>query len=125
MRLYLIAFLLVCLGFGASAQTDTSLNQYTGLYKFPEGSATPSVDISIQNSALYASSSIGSATMVRMGRDTFSLPDHGGTAYFFRNEAGHVTRIRVLVGELDLEGTREGGPIAWIRRSPLRKEEVK
>jgi hypothetical protein len=114
----LLFFLLgILMTLGVTAQGDTTLNEYKGTYKFPEGSATPSVEISIQGGALYASATIGTASLARMGKDTFSIPEHGGMVYFFRNDQNKVHRIRVVVGDLDLEGTKEGaGASAWIRR---------
>src|SRR5688500_13335191 len=111
----LLLFLLgSLLTLGAAAQGDTTLNEYKGIYKFPDGSATPSVEISIQGGSLYASATIGSASLAKTGRDTFSIPEHGGMVYFIRNEQNKVHRIRVIVGDLDLEGAREGGASAWI-----------
>lgn len=111
----LIGFLLFLFAL-AGAQTDTSLHEYKGIYKFPEGSATPSVEITIQNGALYANSSIGSATLTRMAKDTFSIPEHNGMAYFSRNGEGRVKGIRVEVGDLLLEGDKDPAASAWLQR---------
>jgi hypothetical protein len=101
------------------AQEDTALAQYKGVYKFKEGSAAPSVEISIQDGALYAASSIGSAAMAKVAKDTFSIPDHNGMIYFSRNSEGRVAFIRVEVGDLVLEGVKEGGAMAIIPKKRL------
>ncbi|HEX2535048.1 MAG TPA: DUF3471 domain-containing protein [Chitinophagaceae bacterium] len=100
----------------ASAQSDTALSVYTGTYTFPEGSATPSVEITLRDGALFANSSIGTATMTKVSRDTFSLPEHNGMAYFSRNAEGKVVRIKVEVGDLLLIGDKQSTTVAWIRR---------
>jgi hypothetical protein len=116
--------LLICLSFllyfAATAQTDTTLNEYKGIYKFPDGSATPSVEITIQGNELYANSSIGSASMTKIAKDTFSIPSYGGMAYFTRNEAGKIKGIRVEVGDLILIGDKEVNmPMAYRRQRVL------
>ena len=123
MKLSLI--LLLCLAYNMlQAQSDTALKEYTGQYKFPDGSAAPSVEISIVDGALFASATIGSAAMVRQARDTFSIPSYNGMAYFFRDGAGKVNRIRVEVSDLILEGDKQGGQSA-IRRHPYRLNAIK
>lgn len=116
MKIVLLSGFLFFLVALAGAQADTSLHEYKGVYKFPEGSATPSVEISIQNGSLYANSSIGSATLTRIAKDTFSIPEHNGMAYFSRNGDGKVKGIRVEVGDLLLEGDKEPAANAWLQR---------
>jgi hypothetical protein len=113
--LSLLLFLVISTAF-AQAQQDTALTQYKGVYKFKEGSAAPSVEITIQNGALYAASTIGSASLAYVAKDTFSIPDHNGIAYFARNSEGKVAFIRIEVGDMVLEGTREAGALAFIKR---------
>ncbi|HVG43015.1 MAG TPA: hypothetical protein VM888_15490 [Chitinophagaceae bacterium] len=110
-------FLLLISIIFVQAQED-SLTQYKGLYKFKEGSAAPSVEISIQQGALYAASSIGSAALSKLARDTFSIPEHSGMVYFYRNTAGVVNAIRVDVGGMVMDGTKEPNAVA-IRRKYL------
>jgi hypothetical protein len=102
--------------------TDTaSLVEYKGVYKFPPGSVTESVEITIQNGALFGSSSAGSATFVRVNKDTFSLPEHDGTAYFSRNANKKVNHIHIEIGDTILDGDKEGVPnsVAWRMRKRL------
>ncbi|HEX2608679.1 MAG TPA: DUF3471 domain-containing protein [Flavisolibacter sp.] len=116
MKSAIALILLVCCMNVVSHAQDSTLTQYTGTYKFAEGSPTPSVDITIQDGALFANASIGAARMERVGKDTFSIPEHGGMAYFFRNSDGKVKSIRVEVGDMILEGEKQAAqPIAFLR----------
>lgn len=112
-KLVVLLSLFVC-GYFASAQ-DSTLLEYKGVYIFKEGSPAPSVEISIRDGALYASSTIGSASLSRISRDTFSIPDHNGVAYFYRTE-GRVKSIRIEVADLILEGDKDSASIAITRR---------
>ena len=95
---------------------DSTLHEYKGVYKFPEGSATPQVEISIQEGALFASSTIGSAAFSKVSKDTFSIPDHNGMAFFYRNAEGKVNKIKIEVADLILEGDKDSAAIALARR---------
>jgi hypothetical protein len=108
--------LLLCISCGSLFAQDSTLIEYKGLYKFREGSPTPSVDITIDNGALYANSSIGSASMKWVSKDTFSIPDHNGMAYFYRSDKGKVNSIKVEVADLVLEGDKENPAMALTRR---------
>lgn len=118
------AVLLTLAVFSASAQ-DTTLTAYKGIYRFAEGSPTTSVEISIQNDALYANSTIGSAALVRVNKDTFDIPDYNGVVYFFRDEAGKIKSIRIEVEDLVLEGNKDTANMALIERKRRRAVLVK
>lgn len=108
--------MLLLAGFLAAAQKDTTLHEYKGTYLFPAGSATPSVDISVEENTLHATSSIGSASLTKISKDTFSIPTFAGMAYFYRDDSGKVKGIRVEVGDLVLIGDKEkNGPSAFRR----------
>jgi hypothetical protein len=115
MRKFLVLLSLLFCSYFAFAQ-DTTLNEYKGTYKLKEGSPTPSVEISIQNGVLYASSTIGSASLSKVSKDTFSIPDHNGVAYFYRNAEGKVNSIRIEVADMILEGDKEAASVAITRR---------
>jgi len=98
----------------AQAQQDSSLNEYKGIYKFKEGSSVPSVEITIQDGELYATATIGSAVLSKVAKDTFSIHERNGLIYFSRNTEGKVVFIHVEVGELVLEGAKEGSALAFV-----------
>lgn len=91
----------------AFAQSPDTLTAYTGTYKFPEGSVVTTAEITVENGVLTVNSSQGASPMERQGRDTFAITNFGGLAYFFRNGEGKVDRVRVEVGSIVLEGTKQ------------------
>jgi hypothetical protein len=103
---------------------DTTLNEYTGTYKFPEGGPVTSVDVKIENGALVASSAAGSSPMEKISRDTFSLVTYNGTVYFTRDSTKKINGIKIQVEETILEGKKESIDLSFDRfRSSLWKRE--
>jgi hypothetical protein len=100
--------------------TADSLKEYTGTYKFPAGSEMTSVEITIVNGALLGTSNMGSGSLVRVNKDTFSIPEHNGSVYFSRNAEKKVTRIHIEVGEMTLDGEKENASSFYQRRQPGR-----
>ena len=92
-----------------NAQQDTTLKEYVGTYKFPDGSPVPSVEITIQDGNLFGNSANGSATLVKMSKDTFSIPSFSGMAYFKRNADGKVNGIKIELTDVTMEGEKESG----------------
>jgi hypothetical protein len=86
---------------------QSPLDEYRGTYKFPSGSVTPAVEISVQNGSLHAASSMGAAFLTQVAKDTFSIPDYNGMIYFFRNTEGAIRSLRVELGDLVLEGEKQ------------------
>jgi hypothetical protein len=103
---------------------DTTLNEYTGTYKFPEGGPVTSVDVKIENGALVASSAAGSSPMEKISRDTFSLVTYNGTVYFTRDSTKKINGIKIQVEETILEGKKESIDLSIDRfKSSLWKRE--
>jgi hypothetical protein len=91
-----------------NAQTSPadSLKEYTGKYKFPEGTPFPEVSISVENGTLSASSSAGTAELKRRDGDTFDILSYGGVAIFKRDESKKIKKLQVQISDLDVEGVR-------------------
>lgn len=102
--------LIVTLGFSAAyAQTD-SLQQYTGKYKFPDGSPVSEIGVVIENGVLTATSAMGNAELKKTDtKDMFEITGFGGTATFKRNAEGKVITLQIQVQDINMEGTREEG----------------
>ena len=114
---------LICLAMilFASASTylfaqDTTLNDYKGTYRFPDGSMVASVDITVESGVVTISSSLGTATLEKVSKDTFNLIVYNGNVYFTRNKDGKVDGIKIVVQETVLEGRKDGANLAMIRR---------
>ena len=83
-----------------NAQTD-SLQQYTGKYKFPDGSPVAEITVTVDNGALMASSAMGSTEFKPTSTpDVYEVVAYGGTATFKRTE-GKVTGVQILVGDVN------------------------
>lgn len=95
--------------------------QYTGKYKFPEGSVVTEVTVTLENGVLLANSPMGSSELKKTEADVFEIVAYGGTATFKRTE-GKVSGVQMIVGDMILEGTKaENTIIASATRSSLRK----
>jgi hypothetical protein len=112
--LLLLALVFFFCSFGQNAAD--SLKEYTGVYKFPAGSEMTSVEITIVNGGLFGTSNLGSGALVRVNKDTFSIPEHNGSVYFSRNAEKKVARIHLEVGELILDGEKDNASSFYQRR---------
>ena len=92
----------------ANAQTD-SLQQYTGKYKFPDGSPVTEIAMMVENGLLMGSSPMGNSEFKPTTTpDVFEIVAYGGTATFRRKE-GKVTGLHILVGDVNIEGEKTDG----------------
>ncbi|MEO7982838.1 MAG: hypothetical protein ABI688_02030 [Bacteroidota bacterium] len=114
-------FLSFCILFGfitLNAQTD-SLQQYTGKYKFPDGSPVAEITVTVDNGLLMASSTMGSTEFKPTSTaDVYEVVAYSGTATF-RKKEGKVTGLQILVGDLIMEGVKSEGLNYNVSASPL------
>lgn len=115
-KIFMLAFILFSFSV-AKAQQD-SLQEYTGKYKFPAGSVVSEVRVTLENGVLTGSSDMGSSEFRRIKGDEFEIVAYAGVATFKRNSDGKITGIRILVSDVDLEGTRAEG-LSWERLREL------
>ena len=117
MRKIFLFFLLSAVVLFSFAQ-DSTLNDYTGKYKFPVGSTVPEVDITLSDNILTITAVLGSATMEKISRDTFMIPTYGNAlVFFYRNTDNKVNAIKIDTGSDVLEGKKESVGAAWIRNN--------
>jgi hypothetical protein len=119
-----ILFLFVILAGSVVYAQDTTLNEYVGTYKFPEGSAVLSVEIKIENGALMANSSAGSSALEKISKDTFNLVSYNGTVYFTRDGNKKVNGIKIEVQDTVLEGKKETAGPGYFAREWLCKRKT-
>jgi len=91
-----------------NAQTD-SLKQYTGTYKFPDGSMFTEMIVTLDSNVLTGSTTLGSSELKRTEGDVFEVVAYGGTATFKRNAENKINAVHLLVGNIDVEGTKTEG----------------
>jgi hypothetical protein len=104
-------------------QTD-SLKEYTGKYKFPEGSEVTEIKVVVENGVLWANSDKGNSELRKIEKDVFEVVTYTGTATFKRDENGKVNRLYIEVGDLKMEGSKSEEPSSQqsskLQRSPLK-----
>ena len=107
-----------------NAQTD-SLQQYTGKFKFPDGSPVTEITVTVENGLLMAGSAMGSTEFKPTSTvDVFEIVAYGGTATFKKKE-GKVTSLQIQVGDVNMEGEKTEGIVLNLLASAallLRKE---
>jgi len=127
-RLILFVFVLGS-SFLISAQQapkPDSLKEYTGKYKFPEGSEVTEVQVVIENDTLWVNSDKGNSELRRIEKDIFEVVTYTGTATFKRDEHGKVNGLHFEVGNLVLDGKKSEEPASpksdKLQRSPENKK---
>jgi len=116
----LLASLALIIFSAAAYAQDSTLKEYTGVYKFPEGSMVSSVEIVLNGNSLLVNSSIGSVGIEKISKDTFSLPTYEGMVYFSRTEA-KITGIKIEVHDVVLEGKKEDADFAFSQVAFINK----
>jgi hypothetical protein len=120
MQKLLLAFVFLLGCIYANAQTDTTLNQYTGKYTFSDGAPVKEIGVVIEEGVLTATSSMGNSELKKTdAKDVFEVVAYGGTATFKRNEEGKVTGITIQVQDITMEGTRSEGIVIELWEMPM------
>jgi hypothetical protein len=89
------------------AQQDSTLKQYIGKYKFPDGNPVTEIAVTIDNGLLYVTSAMGSSELKKTGEDVFEVVAYSGLATFKRHaETKVVNAIRIEVGQMVMEGSK-------------------
>ncbi len=108
MKKIFLAFFVTVAGFSANAQKD-SLQHYIGKYNFPDGSPVTEIVMTLDSGLLMATSAMGSTEFKPTSTPgVFEIVAYGGTATFKRTE-GKVTGVQILVGDVNIEGTKTEG----------------
>ena len=113
MRRFLLFFIALGSCFILLAQqhpSTDSLKEYTGIYKFPEGSDVTEIKIGVENDTLWAYSVKGNSELKRIEKDLFEVVQYTGTATFKRDENGKITILHIEVGRLIMDGKKSEEP---------------
>lgn len=108
-KLMMLCLLLSTVVFVQAQTKDSTLQDFVGKYKFPEGSIVTEVVVSMEGEGLVMSSSVGNSTLVKTGEDLFSITAYDGTAQFKRDANKKIIGININAGGYVLEGTRSDG----------------
>ncbi len=112
----LFSLMFVGFSFAASAQTDTTLQQFVGKYKFAEGSVLVDATVSLENGNLSVATSYGNSPLVKQSDDLFTVTQFQGTAAFKRNDAKKVIGVSINAMGYTLEGTKEDTAVMIFTR---------
>ena len=114
--LFLTAFLLG--GLATSFAQKAPITDYVGKFNFPEGSVVPWVVVKITPDSLLVSESLqGNASLVHIEGDIFSIVEYSGVAEFRRNGDGKINGVKVSVGDIVMEGTKEESGLQQVFRN--------
>lgn len=116
-KMILFSLLFLGISFAASAQTDSTMKDFVGKFKFPEGSPVNEIVVSLENGALSMTSSVGTSPLEKTAEDVFTITQFQGTATFKRNEAKKVIGVSINAMGYSLEGTKEENTLTitkWI-----------
>lgn len=108
-KLIMICLLLGTVSLVGAQTKDSTLQDFVGKYKFPEGSIVTEVNVSMEGEGLIMGSSIGNSTLVKLSEDLFSLTAYDGTAKFNRDSNKKVVGVSINAGGYALEGTKSEG----------------
>lgn len=104
-KIFLSLFVLISFS-ALRAQTD-SLQEYTGKYKFPEGSPVTEIGVIVENGVLTATSAMGNSELKKTdAKDVYEIVAYGGTATFKRNGDNKITTLLIQVQDVTMEGTK-------------------
>lgn len=125
-KLFFLFFAIVCsiTAFSQQTPSDSTFQQYTGKYKFPEGSVVAEVMVMLEGGNLTMSSSVGTSPLEKKEEDVFVITQFQGTAKFNRDASKKIIGITINAGGYLLEGTRteEGPALASSRLVALSKQ---
>jgi hypothetical protein len=96
--------------------SDSSLRQYTGTYKFPEGSVVAEIAVLIDGGGLVMSASAGTSPLEKREEDVFFIVQFQGTAKFNRDANKKVVGVTINAMGYVLEGTRSEGALVGLVR---------
>ena len=85
---------------------DTTLTQFTGKFKFAEGSPVQEVVINADNGTLIAASAMGSFVLQKTGEDQFLIADFQAPVVYKRDSNRKVIGLTISVRGMVLEAVK-------------------
>lgn len=106
----------LCWGATATFAQDT-LQQYTGKYKFADGSPVAEVTVTLADGALTMNSAAGASPLKHESGDLFTITAFNGTAAFVRNAERKISGVHVEAMGYVMDGTKDDSGFALMRRA--------
>ena len=104
-KILLLSTLLLGVFISIQAQ-DSTLTQFTGKFKFGEGSPVQEVVISADNGALVAGSAMGSFVLQKTGEDQFFIAEFQAPVVFKRDSNKKVVGLTINANGMVLEAVK-------------------
>ena len=104
-KILLLSTLLLGVFISIQAQ-DTTLTQFTGKFKFAEGSPVQEVVINADNGTLVATSAMGSFVLQKTGEDQFLIADFQAPVVYKRDSNRKVIGLTISVSGMVLEAVK-------------------
>lgn len=93
-KLMMLCLLLSTVAFVQAQTKDSTLQDFVGKYKFPEGSIVTEVVVSMEGEGLVMSSSVGNSILVKTGEDLFSITAYDGTG---KKKTDYFTWMKLII----------------------------
>jgi hypothetical protein len=104
-KILLLSTLLLAAFVTIQAQ-DSTLTQFTGKFKFAEGSPVQEVVISADNGALVAVSAMGSFVLQKTGEDQYFIAEFQAPVLYKRNNDKKVVGLTINANGMVLEAVK-------------------
>jgi hypothetical protein len=104
-KILLLSTLLLGVFISIQAQ-DTTLTQFTGKFKFAEGSPVQEVVITADNGALVAVSAMGSFVLQKTGEDQFFIAEFQAPVVYKRDSNKKVVGLAINANGMVLEAVK-------------------
>jgi hypothetical protein len=104
-KILLLSTLLLGVFISIQAQ-DTTLTQFTGKFKFAEGSPVQEVVINADNGALVISSEMGSSVLQKTGEDQYFIAEFQAALIYKRDNNRKVIGLSINVSGMVLEAVK-------------------
>ncbi|MGB4724639.1 MAG: hypothetical protein WBH12_05020, partial [Sediminibacterium sp.] len=85
---------------------DSTLTQFTGKFKFGEGSPVQEVVVTVDNGALLIGSAMGSSVLQKTGEDQYLIPDFQAALIYKRDSNKKVVGLTINVSGMVLEAVK-------------------
>ena len=116
MKKFILFILTTIVVLSVNAQSDPApkppLSDFVGRYVFPEGSVVPDVTVALNGEALSMTSAAGSSALTESGRDSFTIVEFSGVAYFKRGDDKKVNAVHIEAQGYVLDGQKQSNG-AW------------
>ncbi len=104
-KIFLLSTLLLGVFITIQAQ-DSTLTQFTGKFKFAEGSPVQEVVITADNGALVAASAMGSFVLQKTGEDQFFIAEFQAPVVYKRDSNKKVVGLAINANGMVLEAVK-------------------